>query len=86
MGLGSKGMGWRSIFDLIFSSQRCERFFCFFEFWEVVFPSLKLLHFFAPENGWLEYYFPIFRGELLVSGRVVQNLKQCSKNPDYFDG
>ena len=30
----------------------------------------------APRNGWLEYYFPIgfrpfFRGELLVSGRVV---------------
>ena len=29
----------------------------------------------APENGWLEYYFPfgfrpIFRGELLVSGSV----------------
>ena len=31
---------------------------------------------FAPENGWLEYKpfllgRPIFRGELLVSGRVV---------------
>ena len=31
----------------------------------------------APENGWLEYYFPIgfrpiFRGEPLVSGRVIR--------------
>ena len=34
---------------------------------------------FAPENGWLEYYFPIgfraiFRCELLVSGRVISGL------------
>ena len=39
-------------------------------------PSLKLTAN-APKNGWLEYYFPIgfrpiFRCELLVSGRVYQ--------------
>ena len=34
----------------------------------------------APKTGWLEYYFPIgirpiFRGKLLVSGRVYSNWK-----------
>ena len=37
--------------------------------------SLKLTAIFAPKNGWLEYDplllgWPIFRGKLLVSGRV----------------
>ena len=50
-------------------------------------PSLKLTAK-APENGWLEYYFPIgfrpiFRGELLVSGRVVPTLSQGYGLPEY---
>ncbi len=40
-------------------------------FWACTLPQTNI----APENGWLAYYFPfgfrpIFRGELLVSGRV----------------
>ena len=39
----------------------------------------------APENGWLEYYFPIgarpiFRVELLVSGRVPFFFYICLQN------
>ena len=42
--------------------------------------TLPETNIFASENGWLEYYFPfgfrpIFRGELLVSGSVVQYLR-----------
>ena len=43
----------------------------------------------APKNGWLEYYFPIgfrpiFRGELLVSGRVTpQKNEGCGCPMEY---
>ena len=57
------------------------------EGWHVL-PSLKLTAK-APENGWLEYSFPfgarpIFRGELLVSGRVLLSIDPNSSIPRPF--
>ena len=50
-------------------------------FWGCILPETNI----APENGWLEYFFPfgmtifrpIFRGEPLVSGRVVVIVVVC---------
>ena len=51
--------------------------------------TLPETNIFAPENGWLEddpflLVWPMFRGELLVSGRVsIQNqLKSVNHNPN----